>query len=262
MDRERRDDLGLGGPRLLDRRRRRVDAHRPVREHLPANGRRLTCTTSWPTHEIPWTDQSVKDALTAMAEVVGDTDNIAGGTDGALQTDFPTSVTQVFADPPKAAQVIEGDFVAGVITDSTKAQPGRASTSSRSRRSAIRAAWSSAAATPSSCSRTRPAGQAFVEYLTTPEAAEIWAAKGGFASLNKNVDPSVYPDDITQHDGRRPRRRGGRSASTSPTSSPRRSAARSGRACSRSSRTSWPIPTTSTESPKQMEDAAAKAYGN
>ena len=49
------------------------------------------------THEIPWTDQSVKDALTEMAKVLGDTENIAGGTSGALQTDFPTSVSNVFA---------------------------------------------------------------------------------------------------------------------------------------------------------------------
>ena len=31
-------------------------------------------------HEIPWTDQSVKDALTEMAKIVGDPDNIVGGT--------------------------------------------------------------------------------------------------------------------------------------------------------------------------------------
>ncbi len=73
------------------------------------------------THDIPWTDQSVKDALTTMADVL-QSDKIAGGTESALQTDFPTSVTQVFSDPPKAAQVMEGDFVAGVITDSTKAR--------------------------------------------------------------------------------------------------------------------------------------------
>ena len=73
-------------------------------------------------HEIPWTDQSVKDALTEMAKVVA-SDNVAGGTSSALQTDFPTSVTQVFADPPKAAQVLEGDFVGGVIAAETKAEP-------------------------------------------------------------------------------------------------------------------------------------------
>ena len=61
-------------------------------------------------HEIPWTDQSVKDALTVMQDIVGDSGNMVGGTDGALQTDMPTSVANVFTDPPKGAMVTIGDF--------------------------------------------------------------------------------------------------------------------------------------------------------
>ena len=74
-------------------------------------------------HEIPWTDQSVKDALAEMAKIVGDTDNIAGGKAGALQTDFPTSVANVFSASPKAAMVIEGDFVPGVAGDKNPLEP-------------------------------------------------------------------------------------------------------------------------------------------
>ncbi len=149
-------------------------------------------------HEIPWTDQSVKDALAEMAKIVGDTQNIAGGTSGALQTDFPTSVTQVFADPPKAAMVSEGDFVAGVINDSTSAQPGDGYNAF---------AFPSINDSPVSVVgggdfvvmfNDTPATQAFVAYLATPEAAGIWAEKGGFASLNQNIDKGLYPDEITQ----------------------------------------------------------------
>jgi alpha-glucoside transport system substrate-binding protein len=43
-----------------------------------------------------------------------------------------------------------------------------------------------------------PASEALIKYLATPEAAEIWAKRGGFSSPNKNVDPSVYPDAITR----------------------------------------------------------------
>ncbi len=74
-------------------------------------------------HEIPWTDQSVKDALAEMAKIVGDTDNIAGGQAGALQTDFPTSVANVFSATPKAAMVLEGDFVPGVAGDANPLEP-------------------------------------------------------------------------------------------------------------------------------------------
>jgi alpha-glucoside transport system substrate-binding protein len=149
------------------------------------------------THEIPWTDQSVKDALTTMADVL-QSDKIAGGTESALQTDFPTSVTQVFSDPPKAAQVMEGDFVAGVITDSTKAEPKTGFDvfpfpSINDSPQVVVGGGDTVVMFKDS-----PAAEALVKYLASPEAAEIWAAKGGFATLNKNMDTSVYPDEITQ----------------------------------------------------------------
>ena len=56
-----------------------------------------------------------------MAQIFSDTDNMYGGTSGALQTDFPTSVNDVFSNPPKAAMVMEGDFVPGAAT--TKLKP-------------------------------------------------------------------------------------------------------------------------------------------
>ncbi len=149
-------------------------------------------------HEIPWTDQSVKDALTELAKVFGDTDNIAGGTSGALQTDFPTSISQIYADPPKAAIAYEGDFAAGVITDETQAQPQtdfdffdfpsvNGSSPSVVGGGDVVVMF-----------KDSPAAQALVKYLATPEAAEIWAKRGGFSSPNKNVDESVYPDEITR----------------------------------------------------------------
>src|SRR3954447_20665193 len=52
-------------------------------------------------HQIKWTDPSVKTALQEMAKLFSDSSNIAGGVSGALQMDFPTSVSQVFQNPPK-----------------------------------------------------------------------------------------------------------------------------------------------------------------
>src|SRR3954466_2928380 len=52
-------------------------------------------------HKIKWTDPSVKDALKMMSGVFSDTSNIVGGVNGALQTDFPTSVSKVFVNPAK-----------------------------------------------------------------------------------------------------------------------------------------------------------------
>jgi alpha-glucoside transport system substrate-binding protein len=148
------------------------------------------------THEIPWTDQSVKDALTEMAKILGDTDNIAGGTQGALQTDFPTSVTQAFADPPKAAQVIEADFVAGEIVNATDAEPETGFNvftfpSINDSPPAVVGGGDSLV-----MFNDTPAAQALVEYLATPEAAQIWVERGGFTSPNSGVSPDAYPDPI------------------------------------------------------------------
>jgi len=149
-------------------------------------------------HEIPWTDQSVKDALETMAQIVGDADNIAGGTAGALETDFPTSVQQAFKENPDAAMVIEGDFVGSEIANSTNAEPETdfnvfAFPSVEGSEPVVVGGGDTIVMFSDS-----PAAQALVEYLATPEAAEIWAERGGFSSANQNVDTSVYPDELTR----------------------------------------------------------------
>ncbi|MEX0675174.1 MAG: extracellular solute-binding protein [Gaiellaceae bacterium] len=145
------------------------------------------------THEIPWTDDSVKQALTTMAEILGDKDNIAGN---PLQVGFTDSVSNVFSENAKAAMVIEGDFVPGVVETPLEPQTGYNVFT-----------FPSIDGSPPSVVgggdifvmfNDNPAAQAFMQYLTTPEASQIWAERGGFSSPNKNLDPSVYPDEILQ----------------------------------------------------------------
>jgi alpha-glucoside transport system substrate-binding protein len=149
-------------------------------------------------HEIPWTDQSVKDALAEMAKIVGDTDNIAGGKAGALQTDFPTSVANVFSASPKAAMVIEGDFVPGVAGDKNPLEPEEGFNIFPFPSIDDSAASVVGGGDLVVMFKDNPVAKAFVEYLTTPEASEIWAKRGGFSSPNKKVDSSIYPDPIQE----------------------------------------------------------------
>ncbi|MBA3369369.1 MAG: extracellular solute-binding protein, partial [Geodermatophilaceae bacterium] len=74
-------------------------------------------------HEIPWTDPSVITSLETLAEI-WTADNVVGGNSGAQQVLFPDSVEAVFSDAPEGAIVYEGDFVAGVISDSTSSVVG------------------------------------------------------------------------------------------------------------------------------------------
>jgi alpha-glucoside transport system substrate-binding protein len=151
-------------------------------------------------HQIKWTDPSVKTTLQDMAQVLSDTGNIYGGTSGALQTDYPTCVDYTFANPPKAAFNFQGDFVSLEILQATKAKPQKdfnvvpfPAITSGANAKAVETGGDLIITF-----RDTPAIEAFMKYLASPQAAEIWAKLGGFGTGNKNVPTSVYPDPITK----------------------------------------------------------------
>ncbi|WP_369169762.1 ABC transporter substrate-binding protein [Streptomyces sp. R28] len=149
-------------------------------------------------HEIKWTDASVKNALTTLAQVWGKKDYVAGGASGALQTDFPASVTQTFTggDQPKAAMVYEGDF-AQVNIVQAKAKVG-----TDAKVFPFPAVGDTAPVVSGGDAavilQDSKAAQALATFLASPDAATIQAKLGGYLSPNKNVDNSAYPNAVQQ----------------------------------------------------------------
>ncbi|WP_017237012.1 ABC transporter substrate-binding protein [Streptomyces sp. SS] len=148
-------------------------------------------------HTIKWTDPSVAAALTTLGELFGKPALIAGGTNGALQTEYPASVTQTFTggDQPKGAMVFEGDFAAVNIAQ-TQAKIGTDAKvfpfpTVGSGTAPVVTAGDAAVAL-----KDTEGAQALLAFLASPDAARIWAAEGGFLSPNKNLDPAAYPNDV------------------------------------------------------------------
>ncbi|KJK33715.1 sugar ABC transporter substrate-binding protein [Lentzea aerocolonigenes] len=146
-------------------------------------------------HEIPWTDPSVKKALEELAKLWGDPTLVAGG---ALQTEFPKSVINVFGDQPSAAMVFEADFVASVISTNTKAKVGQDAKffpfpSVAGSKDAVVAGGDMAVQFKDDKATTE-----LMKFLASPESGKIWAELGGFLSPNKDIPESSYPDDVTQ----------------------------------------------------------------
>jgi alpha-glucoside transport system substrate-binding protein len=161
-----------------------------LREAGPARYDQLTA------HTIPWTHPTVKAALRTMATVL-QSSNMYGGTDGALQTDFPTSVNNVWAKPPKAAMVIEADFVPGVATTKATAITDynvfKFPSIGGSPPSVVGAGDIVVMFKDSAASR------ALVTYLAGRAAATIAAKYApGYSSPNKNVPPSAYSDVLNR----------------------------------------------------------------
>ncbi|MEU6549613.1 ABC transporter substrate-binding protein [Streptomyces sp. NPDC046915] len=147
-------------------------------------------------HKIKWTDPSVKQALTTLAQIWGKKDYVAGGAKGALQTEFPASVTQTFTggDQPKAAMVYEGDFAQVNIGD-TKAKVG-----TDAKVFPFPAVGSSAPVVSGGDAavilKDSKAAQALATFLASPDAASIQAKLGGYLSPNKSVPNSDYPNEV------------------------------------------------------------------
>ncbi len=149
-------------------------------------------------HQIPWTDPSVKRALTTLAEIFGTHGWLAGGTQAALGKTYENSVGDVFGPTPSAAMVYEGDFVANAISDVTKGMKAKPAVdffdfpAIGGSRPLIVGGDAAVLFT------NNQAGQALIRFLATPQAAQDWARAGGFLSPNKNLNVDLYPDARTR----------------------------------------------------------------
>jgi ABC-type glycerol-3-phosphate transport system substrate-binding protein len=174
-------------------------------------------------HKIKWTDPTVTKAFSYLAQLVGQPSYLLGGTQGALASTYPECVDQVFPKPgsmPKAAMVFEGDFVVSEIvgnsanyTAGTTGTGGATCTTDPSKTPCYDfLAFPAPSADSANDTVIQGAGDvamlinqtpqavALIKYLASPASASIWAHLGGFASPNKGVSPSVYPDSVSKAD--------------------------------------------------------------
>jgi alpha-glucoside transport system substrate-binding protein len=141
-------------------------------------------------HAISWSHPSVRRALGALSQVLRDP-ALAGASAAALGTSFEQSVRDVYAQRPRAAMVVEGDFVRSFVP------PGADS-----------AFFPFPAVAPGSGRDvvvggdvatlfTRSAGaRRLMRFLATPDAARPWARDGGFLSPNRRLDGGAYADAL------------------------------------------------------------------
>ncbi|GGS16612.1 sugar ABC transporter substrate-binding protein [Streptomyces nojiriensis] len=152
-------------------------------------------------HKLKWTDDSVVKALTTLGELFKDKQLVAGGAQTALSTDFPTSVAQVFGPGPKAAMVYEGDFVGGIAKDQFGKKPGKDAKffpfpAVDGGKAPVVSGGDAAVVLKDA--KNGKAGMKLLEFLSSPEAAEVWARAGGFLSPNKELDITAYGDETTR----------------------------------------------------------------
>jgi alpha-glucoside transport system substrate-binding protein len=146
-------------------------------------------------HQIPWTDPTVITALTTWKQYLTTPGAVLSG---AANESFTQSEADVFGVKPKAAMLYEGDFVGTDITALGKFKVGSTAKffnfpSINGSPQAVVSGGDEAVAL-----KNTPAATELMAYLASPDAAAIWAAKGGFLSANTKLALTTYPDDTTR----------------------------------------------------------------
>jgi len=147
------------------------------------------------THEIPWTDDSVTNTLAEFKKIVSPADkNLAGGSEGALSTDFISAANLVFRPDATAEMYYEGGFIGGILA---KNFPDLKPVDDFN-------AFLFPQASDEFGAPVVGGGDLIAAFKDTPEAAELmkwmagvegntlWAKTNAIVSPNKNVDLGVY----------------------------------------------------------------------
>ena len=150
--------------------------------------------------ELDFTDQSVKDALTQLTDLLTN-DSVSGGIDGALGTDFVGGIGKVFSTNPTAHLYMEGGFVGGIALADVNPdlEPGKTidffpfQPIDQAQGNPLVGGGDVTAAFVNNEDVAK-----LIEYLASPEAGAIWVSTGAIVSPNKGVQAAAYPNELVK----------------------------------------------------------------
>jgi alpha-glucoside transport system substrate-binding protein len=155
---------------------------------------------AWVNHEIAWTNETVMRAFEIFGDITQNSEYVYGGPNAVLTIPFGDSADALFTDPPNAYMHRQATFIKGFILEHfPDLVPGEDFDFFPF--PAIEEEYGTpalGAADMLAMFNDTPEARAFMEYVASAKAQGIWVGELGKLAPNQNVDPSVYPDDITR----------------------------------------------------------------
>ncbi len=151
----------------------------------------------WVQHEVPFNAPEVQKAFEYFGEIAKTPQYVYGGKAGALSIPWGDSINGLFTATPECYMQKQGNFISNffpedvVIGEDVDFFPTPV----------INPEYENAllvAGDIFSMLNDTPEAQQLMAYLATPTPHEIWAEQGGLLSANKQVDLSVYPDELSR----------------------------------------------------------------
>lgn len=157
----------------------------------------------WVTNEVKFNDERVVNALELFGSIAKDPAKVAGGPNAVTTTAFGDSPAGLFSVPPQCYLHKQASFIASFFPTGSEAGTDYdffylPPYESEDLGNPVLGSGVLAAITSDS-----PAARAFIEYLKTPIAHEIWMAQqnSSFLTAHKGVNVDLYSSDALRQQG-------------------------------------------------------------
>ena len=155
----------------------------------------------WYRHEIPFTDAAVTAAIDEFGWFAKNDAFVAGGASTVAATDFRDSPKGLFTSPPQCYMHHQASFIPSFFPEGTQLgvdadffyMPAYAG---KDLGKPVLGAGTLAMIT-----KDTAASRAFIEWLKTPIAHEVWMAQSGFLTPLRTVNTEAYADDVLKKQG-------------------------------------------------------------
>jgi alpha-glucoside transport system substrate-binding protein len=155
----------------------------------------------WVAHEIPFNDPRIVEAIETFGMFAKNDDWVAGGAQSVASTDFRDSPQGLFTVPPQCYMHHQASFIPSFFPEGTELGTDAdffyfPSYSSKDLGNPVLGAGTLFAITKDSVG-----ARAFIDYLKTTEANEIWMSRAGMLTPHKGVDLDAYATAAARKQG-------------------------------------------------------------
>ncbi|WP_071674937.1 ABC transporter substrate-binding protein [Nioella nitratireducens] len=145
----------------------------------------------WVTNEIPFNDPRIVAAIEEFGHFARNDDYVAGGASSVATTDFRDSPAGLFSYPPECYMHRQASFIPTFFPEGADSDffyfPSYAGLDLGNPVLGAGTLWA--------ITEESPAAEAFVSFLETPIAHELWMAQSGFLTPYAAANPAVFPTD-------------------------------------------------------------------
>ncbi|TGR69511.1 carbohydrate ABC transporter substrate-binding protein [bacterium M00.F.Ca.ET.194.01.1.1] len=171
-------------------------------EDLMLRTQPLDVYQKWTTNEVKFTDPAVVAAINEFGKFAKNEKYVSGGVAAVASTDFRDSPKGLFDIPPKCYLHHQASFIPSFFPEGTKVgadadffyMPTYASKPDLGKPVL-------GAGTLVTITKEAPAAKAFVQFLQTPIAHEVWMAQSSFLTPYKGVNVETYANEQMKRQG-------------------------------------------------------------